>query len=32
MWQHAKQCGVFMWMSDTNALVSLPAPVNTSDD
>lgn len=21
MWQHAKQCGVFMWMSDINALV-----------
>ena len=21
MWQHAKECGVFMWMSDTNALV-----------
>ncbi|KAF1923179.1 uncharacterized protein M421DRAFT_9952 [Didymella exigua CBS 183.55] len=20
MWQHAKQCGVFMWMSDINAL------------
>lgn len=23
MWQHAKQCGVFMWMTDINALVSL---------
>jgi hypothetical protein len=21
MWQHAKQCGVFMWMTDINALV-----------
>jgi hypothetical protein len=21
MWQHAKECGVFMWMSDINALV-----------
>ncbi|KNG49742.1 wd repeat-containing protein [Stemphylium lycopersici] len=20
LWQHAKECGVFMWMSDTNAL------------
>ena len=26
LWQHAKQCGVFMWMSDINALVySLPS-------
>jgi hypothetical protein len=23
MWQHAKECGVFMWMSDINALVRL---------
>lgn len=22
MWQHARQCGVFMWMTDINALVS----------
>ena len=21
LWQHAKECGVFMWMSDINALV-----------
>jgi len=31
MWQHAKQCGVFMWMSDINALVSLLNPFDTSD-
>lgn len=23
LWQHAKECGIFMWMSDINALVSL---------
>jgi hypothetical protein len=31
MWQHAKQCGVFMWMSDINALVSRPAPIIASN-
>lgn len=31
MWQHAKQCGVFMWMSDINALVSCPAPIDSPD-
>ena len=24
MWQNARQCGVFMWMSDINALVCSP--------
>lgn len=23
MWQHAKECGVFMWMTDLNALVGI---------
>lgn len=23
LWQHAKECGMFMWMTDINALVSL---------
>jgi len=26
MWQHAKECGVFMWMSDVNALVWYTLP------
>lgn len=30
MWQHAKQCGVFMWMSDINALVCCFPPINAS--
>lgn len=26
MWQHAKECGVFMWLTDITALVVFPGP------
>jgi WD40 repeat protein len=30
LWQHAKECGLFMWMTDINALVcALPQPMLT---
>lgn len=30
LWQHAKQCGLFMWMTDINALVFFDIPLYTS--
>ena len=32
MWQHAKECGVFMWMTDLNALVSVSFCLPTPQD